>query len=85
MFGRKGKAATCFYCSESVDSASDLILHYQKHLVPVTDNNGLQAYTFTCPRCGPMNLSWGGGMPDEAAQSKASGMLRAHLVMKHNY
>lgn len=59
--------------------------HYETHLIAVTDNNGYQAFTFECPRCGMIDLAWGGGAPDEQmARSKAGAAVAVHLMQRHS-
>jgi hypothetical protein len=81
LFSRKPKLHTCFFCSEPVPEGIAMRNHYEKHLMEVTDNNGHQAYTFNCPRCGVMDQAWGGGRPDP--QGKAVSALFVHLATSH--
>ena len=82
---KQPKLHTCVFCSDLVpgDSPSKTE-HYKTHLIEVTDNDGLQAFTFICPHCGPMDLAWGGGKPDP--QGTAVGALQGHYINQHrNY
>ncbi len=81
LFSRKPKTVACFFCAEQVEEA-DLLDHYHEHLIAVRDNNGHQAYTFECPRCGLMDLSWGGGRPNPKVNAAAA--LALHLNDRHN-
>jgi hypothetical protein len=83
LFGRKPKLHTCFFCSELIpDDHLEREAHYRTHLIQVTDNNGYEAYTFKCPRCGLMDMAWGGGRRDP--QSNGVIAIYAHLMQRHN-
>ena len=84
IFSRKPKATpqhTCRFCSQTLD-VSEKREHYKTHLLKVTDNNGLEAYTFQCPRCGPMALSWGGGKP--SPKDNAVAAIAVHFMERHS-
>jgi hypothetical protein len=81
LFSRRPKLRDCFVCSQAVEE-SLLFAHYKSHLIEVTDNNGQQAFTFECPRCGLMDQAWGGGRPDP--ESNGAIALQAHLMLKHS-
>lgn len=80
LFRRAPKTEPCFFCAESVekDTRHD---HYRTHLIEVTDNNGNQAFTFRCPRCGLMDQAWGGGRSDPAGNASAA--IVVHLNDRH--
>jgi hypothetical protein len=80
LFARKPKLRDCFLCSEAVEESA-LFTHYETHLIEVTDIEGRRAFTFHCPRCGPMDQAWGGGRPDP--ESNAAMAIAAHLMMQH--
>lgn len=80
LFARKPKVRTCFLCSQAVELP--LLEHYNTHLIAVTDNNGLAAYTFECPRCGLMDEAWGGGRSNPA--SNATSAIVVHLMQRHS-
>jgi hypothetical protein len=86
IFGRKPKTAphhSCRFCSEIVPvTGSEKREHYKTHLIKVTDNNGLEAYTFKCPQCGPMALSWGGGRP--SPKDNAVSAIAVHYMERHS-
>jgi hypothetical protein len=79
LFGRK--MWQCFFCSNEVEKSA-LLEHYETHLIEVTDNNRQRAYTFECPRCGAMDLAWGGSKPDPTSHATAAVPL--HLWKRHN-
>ncbi|UOZ03544.1 hypothetical protein [Amycolatopsis sp. WQ 127309] len=81
LFGGKPQATSCFFCSVDVEK-SGLMAHYSIHLIEVVDNNGRQAYTFTCPRCGTMDQAWGGGRPNPL--SNATSAVAVHLMDRHS-
>ncbi|HUA73166.1 MAG TPA: hypothetical protein VL988_00250 [Solirubrobacteraceae bacterium] len=81
LFGRKPKAHSCFFCAEEVEDATKWG-HYKTHLIEVVDDNGQRAFTFECPRCGPMDQAWGGGRPDP--EGNGVNAIRAHLLLQHN-
>lgn len=59
LFRRKQKLHTCVLCSALVpDELGEKMEHYQRHLIPVTNDAGEPAFTFSCPRCGPSDLAW---------------------------
>ena len=60
---------------------SDKYQHYETHLIEVTDNNGLTAYTFICPRHGGMDLAWGGGKTNP--KGVAVSAITAHFLQAH--
>jgi hypothetical protein len=86
LFARKTAPRTapttefCFLCSQGVETR--LEEHYITHLIPVTDNNGNAAYTFECPRCGPMDQAWGGGRL--RPESNAASAVAVHLMDRHS-
>lgn len=83
LFTRRPKTVICFFCHDAVEQPA-IITHYRDHLIEVTDNNGLTAYTFECPKCGMMDLAWGGGKPDPrgvAAVSVAGHLIERHRIM----
>lgn len=86
LFNKKPKGPklhTCVFCSELVpDESLSKSEHYKTHLIEVTDNNGLQAFTFKCPRCGLMDQAWGGGRPDP--QDNAVAAIAAHYMERHS-
>lgn len=83
LFSRKPKLHTCFFCSELVvDEHSARTEHYKTHLIEVTDNNGHRAFTFQCPRCGPMDQAWGGGRPDP--EGNGVNAIFVHLMERHS-
>jgi len=79
LFSRTPKPVTCFLCSQAVEGS--LQEHYKTHLIKVTDDNGFDAFTFVCPRCGPMDRAWGGGRPDPAGNGAAA--VAGHLIQAH--
>jgi hypothetical protein len=82
LFSKQPKLHTCVFCSEAVpDESQSKHEHYKTHLIEVTDNNGHQAYTFECPRCGLMDQAWGGGRshPQESAVSA----IAVHFMERH--
>jgi hypothetical protein len=81
LFSSKPKLETCFFCSELVAEGIATRNHYETHLIQVTDNNGHQAYTFNCPRCGLMDQAWGGGRSDP--KGSALSALYLHLAQRH--
>jgi hypothetical protein len=80
LFSSKSKTLSCFFCSAEVEKPT-IMDHYRVHLIPVTDNDGQQAYTFECPRCGAMDLAWGGGRPNP--MSNATSAMGVHLMERH--
>lgn len=80
LFARKPKTETCFLCSHEVDVP--LMEHYKEHLLAVRDNNGNEAFTFECPRCGLMDQAWGGGRSNPA--SNATSAIAVHLMQRHS-
>jgi len=85
LFGKKSpRTITCPFCSEQVEDSSDAkMAHWETHLIPVTDNNGQLAFAFECPRCGPSDLAWGGGRPEEVARSTAAAGVAVHVMERH--
>ena len=81
MFG-KNKTITCLVCSQAVP-IGESFSHEKAHMIAVTDNNDQRAYTFKCPRCGPMDRAWGGGREEEAAREDAVQALRIHFMAEH--
>jgi hypothetical protein len=81
LFTRKPKLHTCFFCSELVAEGGAIGEHYKTHLIEVTDNNGYRAFTFKCPRCGPMDQAWGGGRPDPESNGVIA--IFGHLLQQH--
>jgi len=76
------KLHTCVFCSELVPGDShSKSEHYKTHLMEVTDNNGHQAFTFKCPRCGPMDQAWGGGRSDPERNAVAA--IAVHYMERH--
>ena len=74
---------SCRLCQELVpDEPATRQEHYKTHLIEVTDNNGHQAYTFECPRCGLMDMAWGGGRSDP--QMTAWSAIAAHFLQAHS-
>jgi hypothetical protein len=82
LFSRRPKLRTCFFCSElfEFDTTQD-IEHYKTHLIEVTDVNGDRAFTFECPKCGPMDSAWGAKSHDP--EDHAAIAMKAHLMMTH--
>lgn len=78
LFGPK--MTTCYLCSNPVPKP-ELQQHYQTHLIEVIDNNGHEAYTFRCARCGLMDQAWGGGRSDPA--SIAAAAITVHGMERH--
>ena len=56
--------------------------HYKTHLIEITDNNGHQAFTFKCPRCGTMDQAWSGGRPNP--QDNAVAAIAVHYTERHS-
>ena len=82
LFSKKPKLHSCVFCSELVpDETSSKMDHYETHLIEVTDNNGHQAYTFECPRCGMMDQAWGGGRSHP--KSNATAAIGVHFMERH--
>jgi hypothetical protein len=81
LFSRKPKLHSCFFCSEQVEYPTK-DAHYRTHLIEVTDNNGQQAFTFKCPRCGLMDQAWGGGRPNP--EFNGVNAIYVHLMQSHN-
>lgn len=82
LFRRQPKLHGCFFCEESIlDEHAEKLAHYETHLIEVTDNDGLRAFTFECPRCGLMDLAWGGGRPNPEAT--AVNAIYVHLLQRH--
>lgn len=72
----------CLICSE--EHPNELAdEHYKTHLISVTDNNGYAAFTFECPRCGPMPLAWGGGKNDPYPAPLAA--IKVHMMERHRF
>lgn len=79
---KKPKLQACVFCSELIPGdRPSKEEHYKTHLIEVTDNNGHQAFTFKCPRCGPQDMSWGGGKSDP--QSIAAVAIVGHYLQRH--
>ena len=82
LFSKRPKWHTCVFCSESVnDDRSSKQEHYETHLIEVTDNNGQQAFTFECPKCGLMDQAWGGGRSHP--KSNAFAGIAVHYMERH--
>lgn len=87
MFGKKKEKkpeiVSCFFCSQDFENYA-LKSHYKEHLIQVTDNDGQTAYTFRCPKCGMMDMAWGGrSLNDNAAQTTAAFAIAYHLDKEH--
>jgi hypothetical protein len=83
IFSRRPVEKRCFFCSAYfLDEPLAQREHYETHLRAVTDNNGFQAYTFECPRCGLMDLAWGGGRSDP--KGTAANAMKAHHMQRHS-
>lgn len=82
MFRRQPTLHSCFFCEEQIpDGRAEKLAHYKSHLIEVTDNKGRKAFTFECPRCGVMDLAWGGGRPDP--EWTAVNAIYVHLLERH--
>ena len=83
LFKRKPRLHTCAFCSEEVpDERMAKHGHYKTHLLEVTDDNGHAAYTFDCPRCGLMDMAWGGGRPHPRDVAVAG--IATHFMERHS-
>jgi len=80
FLSRKPKLKTCFYCSDLFEESQEFE-HYRTHLIEVTDVNGDQAFTFSCPRCGQMDSAWGAQKHDP--EGIAAIAMKGHLMMAH--
>lgn len=82
LLSRRPKLHSCFFCSEQIEDAAKWA-HYETHLIEVTDDNGRQAFTFECPRCGVMDQAWGGGRPNPKFNGTSA--IAVHLMQSHHF
>jgi hypothetical protein len=82
MFKSRPKIRSCYLCRTPILELG-LTDHYQTHLIEVTANNGYQAYTFECDRCGgPMDQAWGGGRSNP--KDSATAAIQVHGMQQHS-
>lgn len=83
LFSKSPKLHRCVFCHKEVPSdSSSKHEHYETHLIEVTDDNGFQAFTFECPRCGLMDQAWGGGRSHP--KSNAVSAIAVHYMERHS-
>jgi len=84
FFNKGPKTKQCPLCGEDVlDDRSLKQEHLSTHMFQVTDDNGLDAYTFRCPRHGVGDLAWGGGCDEETARVRTRSGILVHCMQQH--